>query len=47
MVNCRAELTPSRYVQSDSELLQAPAGNYGAVNGLMVEMLSFLTRAGS
>lgn len=47
VVNCRAELTPSRYVQSDSELLQAPAGNYGAVNGLMVEMLSFLTRAGS
>ena len=47
VVNCRAELTPSRYVQSERELLQAPAGNYRAVNGLMVELLSFLTRAGN
>ena len=47
VVNCRSELIPARYVQSESELLDAPAGNYGAVNGLMVEMLSFLTRAGN
>ena len=46
VVNCRAELVPSRYVQSERELLEAPAGNYGAVNGLMVELLSFLTRPG-
>lgn len=47
VVNCRSELIPSRYVQTESELLDAPAGNYVAVNGLMVEMLSFLTRTGN
>ena len=45
VVNCRAELIPSRYVQSEGELLHAPAGNYRAVNGLMVELLSFLREA--
>lgn len=45
VVNCRAELVPSRYVQSEGELLHAPAANYGAVNGLMLELLSFLRQA--
>ncbi len=40
--NCRAELTPSRYVQSEAEILSRDVGHYRAMNDLMGDILSFL-----
>ena len=47
VANCRAELSPSKYVQSDTDILRAPAGKYRAVNDLMIELLAFLRGAGN
>jgi GMP synthase-like glutamine amidotransferase len=43
--NCRADLTPGPYVQSEEHLLSAPARNYRAVNALMERVLSHLAAA--
>jgi len=40
--SCRDELIPSRYVQSEEEILSAPADNYYLINQLMDNILSFL-----
>jgi len=40
--HCREELTPSKYVQSEREILAAAPEIYLAINNLMVEVLSFL-----
>ncbi len=45
VTHCRAELTPSRYVQAEATILAAPPGKYRVVNQLMGKVLSFLTRA--
>jgi GMP synthase-like glutamine amidotransferase len=42
--NCRDELIPGPYVQSELELRAMPASSYEAVNGLMSEVLTYLTR---
>ncbi len=42
VANCRAELSPSKYVQSETVILAAAAEKYRAINDLMVEVLSFL-----
>ena len=47
VANCRAELAPSKYVQSETDILRVPAGNYRAVNDLMIELLAFLRGAGN
>ena len=47
VANCRAELAPSKYVQSEIDILRVPAGNYRAVNDLMIELLAFLRGAGN
>ena len=44
--NCRAELSPSKYVQSETTILGASPGRYGAINGLMAEVLTFLLESG-
>jgi len=44
IAHCRAELVPSRYVQSEDAILAAPPARYRAVNDLMAEALGFLTR---
>jgi GMP synthase-like glutamine amidotransferase len=44
--NCRAELVPSRYVQTEAEILAAPASTYAAINALMGEILRFVTGNG-
>lgn len=41
--HCRAELVPSRYVQSEAEILRANVSTYDAINGLMAEVLHFVT----
>ena len=41
--HCRAELSPSRYVQSETTILSATPDQYRVINNLMVEVLSFLT----
>jgi len=41
--HCRAELVPSRYVQSEAEILSAPAERYAAMNEVMGEVLAYLT----
>jgi GMP synthase-like glutamine amidotransferase len=44
VANCRAELLPSRYVQSETAILAAGLEKYRAINNLMARVLSFLTR---
>ncbi|HEX5421610.1 MAG TPA: type 1 glutamine amidotransferase, partial [Gammaproteobacteria bacterium] len=43
--HCRAELEPSRYVQSEAAILGASAAKYAAVNGLMSELLASLLKS--
>lgn len=45
VANCRDELRPSRYVQSDAEILAAQPQAYRSVNGVMSDVLSYLHRA--
>ncbi|MEN8214394.1 MAG: gamma-glutamyl-gamma-aminobutyrate hydrolase family protein [Pseudomonadota bacterium] len=40
--NCRDELTPSQYVQTEEEILSATPGRYHSINLLMGDILSFL-----
>lgn len=42
VANCRAELSPSRYVQSEAAILAAGPEKYRIINGLMADVLSFL-----
>lgn len=44
VVNCSDELTPSHYVQSESEILESSPGRYQAINGVMEDVLEFLTK---
>lgn len=41
---CRDELVPSQFVQSEAQILGAPADRYRVVNDLMSEVLAFLQR---
>ena len=41
--HCRAELLPSKYVQSEAVILEATPEKYRAANGLMARVLCFLT----
>lgn len=45
VANCRADLTPGPYVQSEERLLSAPVQNYRAANALMEQALSYLAAA--
>ena len=40
--NCRHELVPDRYVQSEAELRAVPDSQYAAANKLMNEVMSYL-----
>jgi GMP synthase-like glutamine amidotransferase len=40
--HCRAELTASKYVQSETTILEAKPDQYQAINELMAKILSFL-----
>jgi GMP synthase-like glutamine amidotransferase len=40
--NCREELIPAAYVQSEAAILSATPDRYGAINGLMAELLTYL-----
>ncbi len=42
--NCRDELIPLRYVQSEEEILAVGDDGYDSINGLMVDVLEFITR---
>jgi GMP synthase-like glutamine amidotransferase len=42
--NCRSELVPSRYVQTEDEILSAGSSRYKSINDLMCGILSFLKR---
>jgi GMP synthase-like glutamine amidotransferase len=41
--NCRAELVPSMYVQSEKGILAAAPAKYRALNGWMDQVLAFIT----
>ncbi len=41
--NCRSELVPSRYVQSEAQILAAHVSAYDAINSAMGEVLKFVT----
>ena len=43
--NCRDELVPGPYVQSEAALLAAPESNYRQINRLMEKVLSSITGA--
>jgi GMP synthase-like glutamine amidotransferase len=42
--HCRAELAPSRFVQTERQILATEASRYETVNALMGEVLKFVTR---
>jgi len=42
VANCRDELTPSKYVQSEEKILSAKPEQYQSINHLMDNVLSFL-----
>jgi GMP synthase-like glutamine amidotransferase len=44
IANCRNELVGGRFIQSEDELRKAPAAAYARLNGLMAEVLAYLTR---
>jgi GMP synthase-like glutamine amidotransferase len=44
-VQCRGELTPSRFVQSEREILSAPEGRYREVNAVMAKILDYVVRS--
>ncbi len=41
--NCRDELIPSKYVQTEEEILAVDADNYVSINSLMEDVLGFIT----
>lgn len=43
VAHCRHELVPARYVQSEGVILGAPSERYRAINGLMGDVLEYLT----
>lgn len=43
--NCREELVPSRYVQTEEEILSASSSRYKLINDLMGSVLSYLQRS--
>lgn len=47
VTNCRAELSPSKYVQCEAEILAARRRSYQVINALMEEVLSYLQRSHS
>ncbi len=42
--NCRDELIPSKYVQTEEEILSTDAESYRSINSLMKNVLEFITR---
>jgi len=40
--NCREDLVPGPYIQSESEIRAIPHSSYQAINGLMDNLLSYL-----
>jgi GMP synthase-like glutamine amidotransferase len=42
--NCRDELVPSRYVQTEEEILSVSSSRYESINDVMSSILSFLQR---
>ncbi len=42
--NCRAELVPSKYVQTEEEMLAVDIDSYASINRLMESILKFITR---
>ena len=45
VAHCGDELVPARYVQTQSEILQAPTARYLAINRLMADLLEYLRSA--
>ena len=46
VTGCRSELVPAKYVQAEAAILAASPESYQRINGLMGEVLSFLTGKG-
>ena len=44
IANCRAELVPAKYVQTEEEILSARPERYQSINQLMGELLTFLVQ---
>jgi len=45
--NCREELVPAKFIQSEETILSAPAVRYGGINLLMQDVLSFIVQPGN
>lgn len=43
VANCRDELVPARYIQSENQILSADSDKYTRINRLMGELLSYLS----
>ena len=44
VANCRAELVPGKYIQTEEEILSAPPASYQSINQLMGNIISFLLK---
>lgn len=44
ITHCRHELAAGVYIQSENEMRAVPASEYAAINALMAEVLTYLTR---
>jgi len=42
--NCRDELVPARYIQTEQELRAVPPSRYAGINALMESVLGYITR---
>jgi GMP synthase-like glutamine amidotransferase len=45
LFHCHNELVPAKFVQSEQELRSSPASRYSAINTLMENVLSYITRS--
>jgi GMP synthase-like glutamine amidotransferase len=45
VLNCRDELIPSQYVQTEEQILSAKFENYKSINRIMANILSFLQKS--
>ena len=43
VTHCREDLIPATFVQAEDDILAAQAAKYAAINGLMAEVLSYLS----
>jgi GMP synthase-like glutamine amidotransferase len=47
ITHCGHELVPAKYVQNEQQLRSIPSSKYAGINGLMDDVLTYITRSGA